>query len=224
MLKTSVFVVVCLTSLGWIGWNALELFQRGVELHPELIFSSKDDEVLVVNQFESENLSEISFVAESNRLEMMRAIGQSPLIHVKHIYLSKSRPILLVETKEEWVKSLCLEVFRSLPGNYQITSDKWGTYNWGSFKIQVDGNLLLISPTNFEFNKTESKFDFDALSAFSIIHLKDQSNLNSDFYLTDGSKFRLQQKKNALFYYPTCQRRTIVRSIYSQRHIGISIC
>ncbi len=202
MLKTGSFIVVCLVSLGWIGWNALELFQRGVELSPELVFSTSDEEVLVVNQFKDEDLSELSFPLSSEQMALMKGLSKSEQIELTHIYISKKRPLILIETKQEWNEELCLNVFQSFHGFGTIKADKWGTFSYGDYFVQIDANLLLISTPEYQLNAQKSKFEFDRLGAFSLVHLKDKLLLHSDFYLNEDQNFVFKKTKSNFFPTP----------------------
>ncbi|CAN0304812.1 unnamed protein product, partial [Chrysoparadoxa australica] len=97
MFKIISFIAICLVSLGWIGWNAVELFQRSVELNPEFVFDNQDKSVLVINQIEDTPINDIPFELNNTQLNILQNFTSSAYIQLKRVYVSTSSAKVLVE-------------------------------------------------------------------------------------------------------------------------------
>lgn len=191
MFKIISFITICLVSLGWIGWNAVELFQRSVELNPQFVFTPEDNEVLVINQIQETPVNDLPFELNNTQLNILQNFTSSAYVQLKRAYFSSSSTKVLVEIQDKWSTKLCERVFANFRSSPPLQKQQFGTFAWGKFNIYIDDNRLLIYEGKFTTRENQEKtdFSFDKNSNFSILPLNKKSISTSDYYIGEEANF-----------------------------------
>lgn len=176
-------ILICILSLGWIFYVGYDVFYKTDRLDPELIFSKEDQELLIINRTDEFFSANIPFQIHPEINDLVRQFIETP--RNERIFLSKTRPLILIESPNYWNKNAVITYLKRKGIPYQ-QNDK--SLIVGNFKLQFKYHFLLIAPKEFrKNNKDFSLPEWDKKATAVIVHQLNNNTYLTEIYLqTDG--------------------------------------
>lgn len=176
-------ILICILSLGWIFYVGYDVFYKTDRLDPELIFSKEDQELLIINRTDEFFSVNIPFQIHPEISDLVRQFIETP--RNERIFLSKTRPVILIESPNYWNKNSVITYLNRKNIPYQQNDE---SLLIGDFQLQFKYHFLLIAPKGLRKNHgdfTLPKWDKKATAV--IVHqLKNSAYLTEIYLQTDG--------------------------------------
>ncbi len=150
MFNRTILIILCTLSLSWIFFVGYDVFYKTDRLNPELIFSEKDEELLIINRTDEFFNVEIPFTILPEIAELTTKFIETP--RNERIFLSKTQPIILIESPHYWNKNSVINYLKRKEITYKL-ADK--AIFIGDLKVSFKYHFLLITSKDFVKNKTE---------------------------------------------------------------------
>lgn len=176
MFNRILLILLCTLSLGWILYVGYDVFYKTDRLNPELIFSKDDQELLIINRTDEFYTTDIPFVLHPEITEIAHKFIETP--RNERIFLSKERPIMVIESPNYWNKNGVIKYLERKGITYQ---EKDNIIYVGDYQIRFKYHFLLVAKKDFKKNDADFALpSWDKKATAVIIH-----HVNENPYLTE---------------------------------------
>lgn len=150
MFNRVLLIFLCSLSLIWILFVGYDVFYKTDRLNPELIFHSEDKELLIINRTDEFFDIQTNFEVPTVIQHLADKLIQTP--RNERIFISKNRPIILIESPHYWNKN---SVSTYLTRKGIVFEEKEGEFYVNDFRIQFKYHFLLIAPETYKKSNSE---------------------------------------------------------------------
>jgi hypothetical protein len=184
-------VIVCLGLTAWISYVSYDLIRTDTSSNLRDCFSFKDESIVV-----SHNPSEINW--KENNLQVLSASFTlynsiiSAITCESSIFLSKKRPILLIERKDNWTKNEVIAIL--VKGLFPLKFQGKMNFTFGKYKGRFLNNQLLLYQGDLDFYKNLT-FEVDNKASYSVVYLSKKNTQTSDFYNKEKGSYKYTKTK-----------------------------
>ncbi len=188
MFNRILLILLCSLSLGWILYVGYDVFYKTDRLNPELIFSPTDKDVLVINRTDEFFTTEIPFTIHSEIAELAQKFIETP--RNERIFLSKERPIILVESPNYWNKNAVAKYLERKGIEY---TEKDNQFSIGAFQIRFKYHFLLVAKKELKKNNADFILpSWDKKATAVIIHKVDENPYLTEIYQQENGQITYQ--------------------------------
>jgi hypothetical protein len=184
-------IIVCLGLTAWISYVSYDLIRTDTSSNLRDCFSFKDESIVV-----SHNPSEINW--KENNLQVLSASFTlynsiiSAITCESSIFLSKKRPILLIERKDNWTKNEVIAIL--VKGLFPLKFQGKMNFTFGKYKGRFLNNQLLLYQGDLDFYKNLT-FEVDNKASYSVVYLSKKNTQTSDFYNKEKGSYKYTKSK-----------------------------
>jgi hypothetical protein len=184
-------VIVCLGLTAWISYVSYDLIRTDTSSNLRDCFSFKDESIVV-----SHNPREINW--KENNLQVLSASFTlynsiiSAITCESSIFLSKKRPILLIERKDNWTKNEVIAIL--VKGLFPLKFQGKMNFTFGKYKGRFLNNQLLLYQGDLDFYKNLT-FEVDNKASYSVVYLSKKNTQTSDFYNKEKGSYKYTKSK-----------------------------
>jgi hypothetical protein len=184
-------VIVCLGLTAWISYVSYDLIRTDTSSNLRDCFSFKDESIVV-----SHNPREINW--KENNLQVLSASFTlynsiiSAITCESSIFLSKKRPILLIERKDNWTKNEVIAIL--VKGLFPLKFQGKMNFTFGKYKGRFLNNQLLLYQGDLDFYKNLT-FEVDNKASYSVVYLSKKNTQTSDFYNKEKGSYKYTKTK-----------------------------
>lgn len=184
-------IIVCLGLTAWISYVSYDLIRTDTSSNLRDCFSFKDESIVV-----SHNPREINW--KENNLQVLSASFTlynsiiSAITCESSIFLSKKRPILLIERKDNWTKNEVIAIL--VKGLFPLKFQGKMNFTFGKYKGRFLNNQLLLYQGDLDFYKNLT-FEVDNKASYSVVYLSKKNTQTSDFYNKEKGSYKYTKSK-----------------------------
>lgn len=188
MFNRILLIVLCTLSLGWIFYVGYDVFYKTDRLSPELVFTKSDKELLIINRTDEYFETEIPFEIPTQIQELAHKFIETP--RNERIFISKARPVLLIESPHYWNKHSVIVYLQRKGISY---SEENKELRIGNYKLQFKYHFLLVAPLDFErLNEELILPQWDKKATAVIVHTLSQRPYLTEIYKQDNGQIVYQ--------------------------------
>lgn len=188
MFNRLLMIFLSTLSLAWIFFVGYDVFYKTDRLNPELIFSAQDEELLIINRTDEFFQAELPFEIHAAIAPLVHQLIDNP--RNERIFLSKNRPIIVVESPHYWNKQSVIrylerkEIAHSSDGKRLLIGDK---------EVKFKYHFMLIAPTDFKKSNSEFAFpNWDKKASSVLIHDLEGSPYLTEVYTSETGQITYQ--------------------------------
>lgn len=186
MFGKTFLVSISLISLAWIGYVAYDLLNDAHLLHPEVVFSEADGNILIINRSQEVDITQLDFAIPEKSKVLVEQLLATVLPN-EQLFISQKRNIVLVKNTTFWTDELLTKYL-----NQKGLANERLENNWmvnATFELSFDKNNLLFKSKNETLIKeTEHEWPlWDPLASASIIHLNKPLKSTNIYFKADGT-------------------------------------
>jgi hypothetical protein len=199
MSRIIIITLLSLSSLLWIGYNALELFQRGVDLNPGVVFGPSDQEIYILNNPANSNLLEMPFQLNEEQSHFLNSAAQQVRVPIARVFFSDKKPSVLFQTKGTWTVESAKKLLHEMKTGSIWKVGTFGKYTWGPYSVQIDKDYLFLwKGEKNELIKKEN-LPFDALCNYAVIEYVNGKAYSNDYYLSEKANYQYSKSESKYF-------------------------
>jgi hypothetical protein len=184
-LKGKIFITfLSIVSIVWISYVAFDLIYKKNNLIPERIFSKLDQKVLIINRINEVDLSKLEFKSNAISEEFIIQLGQNSYQN-EVIYISKERPIILVQLQRHWDEKTLHEFLKQKKITFKLKENKIILKD--GFSYQFQGKNLIISKCKIKINNKSEWLFIDNYASASIIDFTKSIEVHNIYFSDNGT-------------------------------------
>lgn len=186
MFGKTFLVSISVISLLWIGYVAYDLLNDEHLLHPEVVFSEQDGDILIVNRSQELDASQLDFKIPEKSQALVAQLLASTFPN-EQLYISQKRNLILVKNTRFWTNELLKQYLNHKNISYQEIGD-YCLVN-SKYELSFNKNNLLFKAKNENLVKHDEQ-DWplwDPLASASIIHLNKPLKSTNIYFKADGT-------------------------------------
>jgi hypothetical protein len=185
-IKKIIFFLVLTFAIGWIAFVLNELAQKKNTSDFLCYFDKQDSLVLAIHHKKEFDWESIGFNVLGKNKDLYYEITRN-LDDNYSVFISKERPILVVEITQKWTKSSVKFLLKKGGRNFDMTG--LNSFAYGQYIGNYSGTQLLLYPKDFVLEKSSnSPFKVDKKASYSIAKFTNEKLLIQDIYLKDVCK------------------------------------
>lgn len=185
-IKKIIFFIVLSLSIGWIAFVLNELAQKKNTSDFLCYFDKQDSLVLAIHHKKEFDWESIGFNVLGKNKDLYYEITRN-LDDNYSVFISKERPILVVEITQKWTKSSVKFLLKKGGRNFEMTG--LNSFAYGQYIGNYSGTQLLLYPKDFVIETSgKSPFKVDKKASYSIAKFTNEKLLIEDIYLKDVCK------------------------------------
>jgi hypothetical protein len=197
MVKKIIGFVVLFICLTWIAFVINEIAPKKSKRNFLCYFNNEDSLVLVVHHTNEFRWDLVGFNTLGKNKGLFYEITRK-LDNDQSVFISKERPILVVEINQKWTKSKISHLLAHNQRKFKITS--LNSFEYGSYIGEYSGKQLIIYPKDYELKSTgEAPFKIDKQASYSIVNFINKEAVIQDVYLKDECKVIYETKEDKKF-------------------------
>src|SRR5690606_16982380 len=114
-------------SIAWLAYVAYDIFNTGKQFDPQYVFSTEDEELIVILRPDEVNIDEILSLQESVNKEIVYALSRDLY---QTAYISKAREHILIEGRGSWNKEKIAKLFgKNTPIEFESKTFRASNYS-----------------------------------------------------------------------------------------------
>lgn len=183
--KTFLVSISVISSL-WIGYVAYDLLNDEHLLHPEVVFSEQDGDILIVNRSQELDASQLDFKIPEKSQALVSQLLASTFPN-EQLFISQKRNLILVKNTRFWTSELLKQYLNHKNVSYQEIGDHYLVNS--TYELSFNKNNLLFKAKNESlFKHDEQEWPlWDPLASASIIHLNKPLKSTNIYFKADGT-------------------------------------
>ena len=195
MVKKIIGPLVVFLCLSWIAFVARGILQKEKESDFLCYFGTQDSLVLVIHHINEFNWETVGFNTLGSNQDLFYDITRN-LDNNYSVYISKERPLLVIEINQKWSKTSVKRLFDKGHRKFQLTGLK--TFEYGSYIGKYEGKQLMIFPKDYKIEPiSNSPFKVDKQASYSIVKFDKKEPHIQDIYLKDDCKVVYEAQKSS---------------------------
>jgi outer membrane protein assembly factor BamB len=149
-------------------------------------FSLDDQAIIAIHHPNDVNLNDLTVDANQNNLQLFKSI-QHKLQGLKTAYLSKSRNLLVLSSKDLWTFAKVRALFEE--GIFTFKKIGQRQFQFGPYLGEFKGHELLLRQEDILLNLDHHSFlELDPQASYSIVHLDSNDNYVEDIYIKSNCR------------------------------------
>ena len=197
MVKKIIGFAVLFICLTWIAFVINEIAPKKSKSNFLCYFNNEDSLVLVIHHTNEFSWDLVGFNTLGKNKELFYEITRK-LDNDQSVFISKERPILVVEINQKWTKSKVSHLLAHSQRKFKTTG--LNSFEYGSYIGEYSGKQLIIYPKDYELKATgEAPFKIDKQASYSIVNFINKEAVIQDVYLKDECKVIYETKEDKKF-------------------------
>jgi hypothetical protein len=193
MAKKIVGPLVVLICVVWIAFVVKEVLQKKKESDFLCYFGPQDSLVLVIHHKEEFVWEDLGFNTLGSNKDLFYEITRN-LDNDYSVFISKERPLLVIEINQKWTKSSLKHLFEK--GYRKFNSTGLKSFEYGPYIGRYEGKQLMIYPKDYKIELiSNSPFKVDKQASYSIVKFDKKETHIEDVYLKDDCKVVYESQK-----------------------------
>ena len=194
MVKKIIGPLAVFICLSWIAFVVSEIIQKKKDSDFLCYFGTQDSLVLVIHHTNEFNWESVGFNTLGSNQDLFYDITRN-LDNNYSVYISKERPLLVIEINQKWSKTSVKRLFDKGHRKFQLTGLK--TFEYGSYIGKYEGKQLMIFPKDYKIEPiSNSPFKVDKQASYSIVKFDKKEPYVQDIYLKDDCKVVYEAQKS----------------------------
>jgi hypothetical protein len=185
MLGRYFFIILGIVSIGWIGYIATDIIDKGNDYSPSSVFGKEDGKILIITRKNEVDRALLPFGTTLKNEEILGAIF-SLVKENSTIFISSLRDHFLIESKGNWNKNK----IRKLLSQSRLTPYSSGiaSFEFGGYHVSYHKNYLYFYRKTMTTTRFSDWKSYDRKASASLIEFNEGKTVVKDIYFKDQNK------------------------------------
>lgn len=184
-------IFIGVIGLIWISYISFDLLKNESTGDFKSYFNENDRQVIAIHEFSEVDRNSDNFILPPSNEALLFFLSSK--VPSASYYVSSSRPIIVVERRENWTKSAVRNLFRN--GIFPLKMGRMRSFTFGKFQGEYSKKQLILYACDLKITKSYI-FDVDTKASFSKIQFNTTGIEITDVYNKANST--IQYKKTII--------------------------